>query len=159
MFYGSYFSENVEFTDEFIEYGYSPNSLNFVSKKGFEMLKEIQTDFETTKSWNETAVQLIIDENFFNAFISSFTTVDKMYSLREFMSEDTRLSLFKQLLTTTTLGLGLPSFKEDYGEGKSIDLVGTLSHDYISEKIPDAAKSGLQLDKNGNLKLSLNGGA
>ena len=121
------------------------------------MLKEIQTDFETTKSWNETAVQLIIDENFFNAFISSFTTVDKMYSLREFMSEDTRLSLFKQLLTTTTLGLGLPSFKEDYGEGKH-RLGGHSVDDYISE-IPDAAKSGLQLDKNGNLKLSLNGGA
>lgn len=47
------------------------------------------------------------------------------------MSYDPRFALFKQMLTTTTIGLVLPSFKDDYGEGKSIDLVGTLSHDFI----------------------------
>jgi hypothetical protein len=42
------------------------------------------------------------------------------------------------LLTTTTLGLLLPNIKEDYGEGKKVDIVGTLSSSYIETKITDA---------------------
>jgi len=62
-------------------------------------------------------------------------TIEKMYSLRELMSMDPRLNIMKQVLTTTTVGLALPSFKEDFGEGKSIDLVATLSHKFIEEHI------------------------
>jgi hypothetical protein len=45
---------------------------------------------------------------------------------------DPRLAVMKQLLTTTTVGLAIPSFKEEYGENKPIDLVLTTSHDFIS---------------------------
>jgi hypothetical protein len=51
------------------------------------------------------------------------------------MNLDPRMALFKQLLTTTSVGMAIPSFKTEYGEGKMIDVVGTLSHDFISDKI------------------------
>ena len=47
------------------------------------------------------------------------------------MSSDPRFAVFKQLLTTTTIGMAIPSFKEEHGEGKPIDIVGTTSHDFI----------------------------
>jgi hypothetical protein len=52
------------------------------------------------------------------------------------------------MLTTTTIGMILPSFKEEFGESKSIDLVGTLAHDFIADKIDDLQPSGIYLDKN-----------
>ena len=55
-----------------------------------------------------------------------------MYSLREFMSVDPRFAVFKQLLTTTTVAMVLPQLKEEYGEGRPLDLVGTASHDFIN---------------------------
>ena len=82
-----------------------------------------------------------------------------MYSLREFMSKDPRFAVFKQLMTTSTIGMVLPAFKEDFGDGKNIDLVGTLSHDFISGVVENVGKSGISLDKNGNLKLNINMGA
>jgi len=45
--------------------------------------------------------------------------------------------MFKPLMTTATLGVALPSFKEDYPDTKDFDLVGTLSHDFISSTITD----------------------
>jgi hypothetical protein len=70
---------------------------------------------------------MIIDENFFNLFINEFTSIEKFYSLRDIMSRDQRMALFKQLLTTTSVGMILPSFKEEFGDNKMVDLVGTLS--------------------------------
>jgi hypothetical protein len=54
-----------------------------------------------------------------------------MYSVRDLMSKDPRFAMFKQFLSTSTIGLVLPAFKDDYGDAKAIDLVGTLSHDFF----------------------------
>ena len=67
--------------------------------------------------------------------------------------------MFRQLLTTSTLGMVLPSFKEDYGEGKPVDLIGTLSHDFLTDRIENAQFSGVTLDQKGMLKGTLNAGA
>ena len=48
------------------------------------------------------------------------------------MSVDPRFAVFKQLLTTTTVAMVLPQLKEEYGEGRPLDLVGTASHDFIN---------------------------
>jgi hypothetical protein len=83
-----------------------------------------------------------------------------MYSLREFMSLDPRFIVFRQLLTSTTLGMVLPSFKEEYGEGRPLDLVGTASHDFINSGLGgDVNPSGLKIDKNGNFHFQINLGA
>ena len=54
------------------------------------------------------------------------------------MTIDPRFAVAKQLMTTTTVGMALPQFKEEYGEGKAIDVVGTVSHDFMSGGIEDA---------------------
>lgn len=94
---------------------------------------------------------MIIDENLVNGVVGKFLKIEKMYSLREFMSMDPRFSVFKQLLTTTTVAMVLPQFKEEYGDGKPLDLVGTASHDFINAGLGgDVSASGLKIDKNGN---------
>jgi hypothetical protein len=101
---------------------------------------------------------MIVDENFFNAFINEFTSIEKFYSMRDIMSRDTRMALFKQLLTTTSVGMILPSFKEEFGDNKMVDLVGTLSVDLIGDHF-EGVYSGVTIDKNGNFKISINAGA
>lgn len=75
------------------------------------------------------------------------------------MTIDPRFAVAKQLMTTTTVGMALPQFKEEYGEGKAIDVVGTVSHDFMSGGIEDAQPSGFTLEKNGNFQFLVNLGA
>lgn len=63
------------------------------------------------------------------------------------------------MLTTTTLGMLLPAFKEEFGDAKPVDLIGTLSHEFIADKVEGINLSGLTIDKNGNAKLNINAGA
>lgn len=85
--------------------------------------------------------------------------MDTMYSLRKVFHKDPKFAVFRQLLTTTTLGMVLPSFKEDYGEGKPVDLIGTLSHDFLADSIEGIQFSGVTLDSKGMIKGTINAGA
>lgn len=75
------------------------------------------------------------------------------------MASDPRFAAFSQLLSTTTMGLAIPSFKEEFGDGKRIDFIGTLSHSFISDHVDDVKFPGINIDKNGVAKLSINVGA
>jgi hypothetical protein len=99
---------------------------------------------------------MIIDQNLINTVANKFIAQETLYSVREFMSRDPRMSLFRQLMTTTSAQMFLPSFKEDYGEGKALDFVGTLSHDHFVKRLEDTEPSGFQIDSKGNFKLSAN---
>lgn len=92
-------------------------------------MKPIDTSFAPIKENKDpSAMQMIIDENFINVGFQHIIASEKKFSLREFMSKDPRFALFRQLLTTSTIGMALPSFKEEYGEGKPIDIISTISH-------------------------------
>jgi len=66
----------------------------------------------------------------------------------------------KQLLTTTTVGMVIPSFKEEYGENRPINLVLTASHDFMTSGLgDDVTPSGIQLEGNGNFQVTVNIGA
>ena len=93
-------------------------------------MKDISSVFEETRDPKDTAFSVIIDEN-----------------------------LFKQLLSTSTVGYAIPSFKQEYGENRNIDIVGSLSHEFISDKIDNVQPSGIQMDKNGNVKFTINIGS
>ena len=82
-----------------------------------------------------------------------------MYSLKEFMLADPRLAQLASLLTSSNIGVAIPSFTEEYGENKKIDVIGTLSHEFFSDRITDAANTAITLDKNGILKANFNMGA
>ena len=75
------------------------------------------------------------------------------------MVGDPRLRKLMHMLTTATVGMLLPAFKEEFGESTPINLIGTLSQSFISEKVENVAPSGITIDKNGNLKLNINAGA
>ena len=70
------------------------------------------------------------------------------------------MAMIKQLLTTTSVAMVLPAFKEEYGENRPIDFVGTTSHSFISTGLnDDITPSGLSIEKNGNFQLGVNLGA
>lgn len=124
------------------------------------MLKPIDSAFAPMRDEkSQSALQLIIDENFPNSYFYRLISADTKLSMREFMSTDPRFALFRQLLTTSTLGMAIPSFKEEYGEGKAVDIIGTLSHEWISEAVEGMTPSGVSLDSKGNFKVFANIGA
>ena len=66
----------------------------------------------------------------------------------------------KQLLTTTTVGMVVPSFKEEFGENRPLDVVLTASHDFMTSGLgDDVTPSGITIDGNGNFQVTLNLGA
>lgn len=68
------------------------------------------------------------------------------------MSSDQKISLFKQLLTTTTLGMVLPSFKEEYTGREMVDIVGTLNEKFLMEHIPvEIVPAKVSLGEDGTL--------
>lgn len=100
-----------------------------VKKTKTELLKPIVTSFAPLKDGKDpSAMQMIIDENFINTGFQHLISTEKKFSLREFMSKDPRFALFRQLLTTSTIGMALPAFKEEYGEGKAVDIISSISH-------------------------------
>jgi hypothetical protein len=54
------------------------------------------------------------------------------------------------------MGMAFPSFKEEYGEGKSVDIISTVSHQEIDSIIEGIAPSGFSLDSKGNFKVNMN---
>lgn len=82
-----------------------------------------------------------------------------MYSLRDLLSYMPNIGIAKQMLSTSTVGMLLPGFEKEYGENKNIDIVGTLSHEYIQDQITNLVNSGMYLDKNGNIKFVISAGA
>ena len=66
----------------------------------------------------------------------------------------------KQLLTTTTVGMVIPSFKEEYGDNRPLNVVLTASHDFMTTGLgEDVTPSGIQLESNGNFQVTANLGA
>ena len=66
----------------------------------------------------------------------------------------------KQLLTTSTVGMVVPSFKEEYGENRPINVVLTASHDFMTSGLgSEVTPSGIQIEANGNFQLTFNLGA
>lgn len=136
LFYTSQASEKLDLSEKWVLFDFSPSSLAYLKNQRQDMLQEIQSTFKIIKKdkevGEESAFQMIVDQNLINVFVNKFLAQDVIYSMREFMSKDPRMSLFRQLLTTTSAAMLMPSFKEEYGEGKALDIVGTLSHDHFN---------------------------
>lgn len=60
------------------------------------------------------------------------------------------------MLTTTTIGTVLPTFKEEYGEDKNIDIMFSPSHTLFLAGFPNSKMTGIYIDKNGNWKVQVN---
>jgi hypothetical protein len=81
-----------------------------------------------------------------NGFIGQFLKIEKNWSLRDLLNLDKRLAVMKQLLTTSTIGLAVPSFKEEYGENRPINVVFTVSHEFMTSGLgTDVTPTSIQI--------------
>lgn len=79
-----------------------------------------------------------------------------MFSVRELSKRYPNARDMVKMMTTTTIGAVMPQFKEDYGEGKNLDIVLSPSHDLFLDGVKNAKPSGIYMDKNGNFKAQVN---
>jgi hypothetical protein len=77
-----------------------------------------------------------------NAFLLDFVLYEKAFSMRQIMKMDDKMRPFLDQLNTSTVGLMIPQFIEEFGENKEIDFYMSLSHSLISKKIENAKVSG-----------------
>lgn len=160
IYYASLTADNIIFGEKYIEAQYSPVKFQLISERAYDKLKDIDSEFEEpAEGEKDRALQVMIDENVLNSVFAHFATMDTMYSVRRMLANDPRYGVFRQLMTTSSIGMILPSFKEDYGEGKPIDLIGTLSHMFVADRVDNVQFSGVTLDQKGNLKGTINAGA
>lgn len=92
----------------------------------------------------------------FNSFATVFTSVDKSFSLRDMMKNNPKLKPFIGQMKTDAVATLIPTFTDEYGEGKKIDLMFSPSHLLFAEGIPGSKMSGMYIDKNGNWKIQAN---
>jgi hypothetical protein len=85
-----------------------------------------------------------------------FVLYEKAFSMRQLMKMDDKMRPFLEQLNTSTIGLMMPQFIEEFGDNKEIDFYLSLSHSLISKKIENAKVSGFQIDKNGNFRFQFN---
>lgn len=158
MFYTTQFAQNVKFEGKYIEFHFSLEHMNLLRKQQIKLLKKLDSEFykETNARGEEMLAQLYIDDNFYNSFFSLITTIDKMYSLREFSKPYPNAAAAMAMLTTNTLGAVMPQFVEEYGRDRKLDVVFSPSHDLFTDGIKTAKPSGIYMDKNGNFKAQIN---
>lgn len=84
---------------------------------------------------DDKAFQIIIDENAINSYLLEFVMMDKSLSVREQLKGDPKLAQFADYLTTTNLGLVMPEILEEFGEKKVVDVMFSLSHNLIKDKL------------------------
>jgi hypothetical protein len=123
-----------------------------------KLLKKIEAEWykDTNLKGEEALSQIYIDDNMFNSFTSVFTTIEKMFSMRDLGKGYPQAKPILQMLTTSTIGAVMPQFIEDYGRDKKIDMVFSPSHDLFIDGVPNAKPTGIYMDKNGNFKAQIN---
>lgn len=117
LYYGSFLAEKVKFTKEYVEYEFTPTSMRLVSwgKLYDQYLREITSEFAPMKevdSGTKPAIQGIVDENFVNSIVGMFLQKDEGFSVRDLLGLDPRTKAWRNMLTTTAIGVTIPSFKE-----------------------------------------------
>jgi len=158
IFYTTHFSEIFEVDDKFITVGFSLDHFKMLTAKQNKMLKAIKHAMYNpqNKDGDDALIQISIDDNLFNSLTAVFASVDKSFSGREIMKQNPKTRPFLNMLTTSTIGTVLPTFKEEYGEDKNIDIMFSPSHSLFLAGFPNTKMTGIYIDKNGNWKIQVN---
>lgn len=61
-----------------------------------------------------------------------------------------------EILQTSAVGLVIPSFVEDFGEGNRLDIVINPAHSAFQKGVPTAKPSGFYFEKKGIFKVQIN---
>ena len=144
-----------------LEYGFDPEMIYSKwrphNSKKESMLKEINSQFsEVEEGQDGHAFSIIIDENAINGFILDFVLIEKSFSFREYLSMDPKYQGAVAQMTTNNIGMMLPQLLEEFGADKNVDVMFSLSHALIADKLEGQKATGFQIDKNGNFRIILN---
>lgn len=121
------------------------------------MLKEIDTKFsKPVLGEDPKAIQVILDENAINSFLLEFVMIDQSVSLSEYLALDKRTRPILSQMTTSNLGLIMPDIPEEFGDNQKFDIMVSMSHTLMKDKIDSQRITGFNLDKNGNFRFQLN---
>lgn len=121
------------------------------------MLKEIDTKFsKPVLGEDPKAIQVILDENAINSFLLEFVMIDQSVSLSEYLALDKRTRPILSQMTTSNLGLVMPDILEEFGDNQKFDIMFSMSHTLMKDKIDSQRITGFNLDKNGNFRFQLN---
>jgi hypothetical protein len=60
------------------------------------------------------------------------------------------------MLTTTTIGVTIPSFKEQYGEGRPVDIVLDGTQDFLDKGLEGVTPTSVSIEANGNFAITFN---
>ena len=69
------------------------------------------------------------------------------------MNNDPRTREAQHNMNTSIIGRVLPTIIEDYGHNRNMDIIVSLSHSLVKDKLTNAKVSGFQVDRNGNFKI------
>lgn len=101
-------------------------------------------------------VQFSLDDNLFNSMAAVFTSVEKTFSAREMMKTNPKLKPMMEAMTTNVVSTVIPTFTEEYGNHKKLDINFSPSHSLFLDGFPNSKMSGVYIDKNGNWKVQAN---
>lgn len=59
-------------------------------------------------------------------------------------------------MTTDNLGIVMPDILEEFGPGLRFDIMLSMSHTLMRDKIDNQRMTGFNIDKNGNFRFTLN---
>lgn len=152
-------AQTMNVLKEHIEYGFDPD-VTFGRKKPSDrkmsMLKDIASEFSQTKEGEDkAAIQLIVDENLINTYLLEFVMIDNSMSLKQYLKLDPRTRGFATQMNTRLLQ---PLFPDLYANSpaKPFDLLISMSHNLVKDKLEGQKMTGFALDSKGNFRFTLN---
>lgn len=153
------FANQMDVNQEHIEYGFDPDQTfgrKQRSARKQSMLKEIESTFsEQEQGEDRAAIQLIVDENLINTYLLEFVMIDNSMSLKQYLKLDPRTAPMATQMNTKLLQ---PLFPDLYQAqpNKAFDLLVSMSHNLIKDKLDTQRVTGFNLDKNGNFRFTFN---
>jgi hypothetical protein len=132
LWYAVQLTQDVTIEDNIIHMGLDPLERKLMPERIAEELKPISHKFfEPAEGEAKPSLSIIVDENVLNTFIAMFTTIEQMFSLKEQLVKSKEYASMADMLTTDMLNMVIPGFTEEYGEHKSVDIIGTMSSSYF----------------------------
>jgi hypothetical protein len=155
------FAKEFNINMDYLEYGFDPEMVferaRKPSAKKKSMLKEIESKFSKPASGeDQRAVQLIIDENAFNTYLLELVMIDSSLSVRDYMNLDSRTRMVAEQMNLENLAIIMPEIKDEFGEKGIFDVMFSMSHSLMKDKVEGQRITGFNLDKNGNFRVTLN---
>lgn len=146
---------------DYLQYGFDPEMLfermRKPSAKKASMLKPIETKFTKPNVGEDPkGLQIIVDENAINSYLLEFVMIDQSLSVSEYFALDARTRPILTEMTTDNLGIVMPDILEEFGPGLKFDVMLSMSHTLMKDKVDSQRITGFNIDKNGNFRFTLN---